>query len=278
MYTFFFTHCRHNLHSNLEKKKKKNPLNCSSIDSFFLFSISINKKMFSLRSSSSRVISSVNNLARATRVSGSSMAFVRSKYSLPELDYEFSATEPYISGQINEIHYTKHHQTYVNNLNASIEQAVEAKAKGEVKKLVALQKAISFNGGGYINHCLWWKNLAPVSQGGGQHPDAESNLGKQIVKQYGSVDKLIELTNAKLAGIQGSGWAFIVKNKSNGNTVEVITTANQDTVTDPNLTPLIAIDAWEHAYYLQYQNVKADYFKNLWNVINWKEAERRFEF
>lgn len=103
-------------------------------------------------------------------------------------------------------------------------------------------------------------------------------MGKQIVKQYGSVDKLIELTNAKLAGIQGSGWAFIVKNKSNGNTVEVITTANQDTVTDPNLTPLIAIDAWEHAYYLQYQNVKADYFKNLWNVINWKEAERRFEF
>ena len=103
-------------------------------------------------------------------------------------------------------------------------------------------------------------------------------MGKQIAQQFGSVDKLIEITNAKLAGIQGSGWAFIVKNKENGGQIEVITTANQDTVTDPSLIPLVAIDAWEHAYYLQYKNVKADYFKALWNVVNWKEAERRFEF
>ncbi|EMG46616.1 SOD2 Superoxide dismutase [Mn] [Candida maltosa Xu316] len=232
--------------------------------------------MYSLRSS--RVLLKSSPIVGRTTSRFGSISFVRSKYSLPELDYEFSATEPYISGKINEIHYTKHHQTYVNNLNASIEQAVEAKSKGEVKKLVALQKAINFNGGGYINHCLWWKNLAPVSQGGGQPPSAESHLGKQIAKQYGSIDKLIEITNGKLAGIQGSGWAFIVKNKANGDTIDVITTANQDTVTDPNLVPLIAIDAWEHAYYLQYQNVKADYFKALWNVINWKEAERRYQF
>lgn len=163
-------------------------------------------------------------------------------------------------------------------MNKSIESAVEAKSKGEVKKLVALQKAINFNGGGYINHCLWWKNLAPQSAGGGQVPSEDSSLGKQIAQQFGSVDKLIEITNAKLAGIQGSGWAFIVKNKENGGQIEVITTANQDTVTDPSLIPLVAIDAWEHAYYLQYKNVKADYFKALWNVVNWKEAERRFEF
>lgn len=234
--------------------------------------------MFSIRSSSRVLLKASSATTRATLNAAASKTFTRSKYSLPELDYEFSATEPYISGQINEIHYTKHHQTYVNNLNASIEQAVEAKSKGEVKKLVALQKAINFNGGGYLNHCLWWKNLAPVSQGGGQPPSEDSKLGKQIVKQFGSLDKLIEITNGKLAGIQGSGWAFIVKNKANGDTIDVITTANQDTVTDPNLVPLIAIDAWEHAYYLQYQNIKADYFKNLWHVINWKEAERRFEF
>ena len=132
----------------------------------------------------------------------------------------------------------------------------------------------------------WWlpqslfvvEKLGSCSQGGGQPPSEDSKLGKQIVKQFGSLDKLIEITNGKLAGIQGSGWAFIVKNKANGDTIDVITAANQDTVTDPNLVPLIAIDAWEHAYYLQYQNVKADYFKNLWHVINWKEAERRFEF
>lgn len=163
-------------------------------------------------------------------------------------------------------------------MNKAIESAVEAKEKGEAKKLVALQKALNFNGGGYVNHCLWWKNLAPEKAGGGKVPSADSKLGQQIVKQYGSIDNLISATNAKLAGIQGSGWAFIVKNKENGNTIDIVTTANQDTVTDPNLVPLVAIDAWEHAYYLQYQNVKADYFKALWNVINWKEAERRFEF
>ncbi|CAI5757644.1 unnamed protein product [Candida verbasci] len=207
-----------------------------------------------------------------------SVSFVRTKYALPTLDYELDALEPYISGQINDLHYNKHHKTYVDNLNKSIESAVEAKSKDEVKKLVALQKAINFNGGGYINHCLWWKNLAPQKQGGGELPSKDSPLDKQITKQFGSIEKLIEITNGKLAGIQGSGWAFVVKNKENGGEINVITTANQDTITDPNLVPLIAIDAWEHAYYLQYHNVKADYFKAVWNVINWKEAERRFEF
>ena len=214
----------------------------------------------------------------AAKPTVASIGSIRTKYSLPELDYKLDALEQYISGQINDLHYHKHHKTYVDNLNKSIESAVEAKSKGEVKKLVALQKAINFNGGGYINHCLWWKNLAPQSAGGGQVPSEDSALGKQIAQQFGSVDKLIEITNAKLAGIQGSGWAFIVKNKENGGQIEVITTANQDTVTDPSLIPLVAIDAWEHAYYLQYKNVKADYFKALWNVVNWKEAERRFEF
>ncbi|KAI3404697.1 hypothetical protein KGF56_002531 [Candida oxycetoniae] len=228
--------------------------------------------------------SSRTSLLRASRFitrPNNASAFIgsiRTKYSLPTLDYELDALEPHISGQINDLHYNKHHKTYVDNLNKSIEAAVEAKSKGEIKKLIALQKALNFNGGGYVNHCLWWKNLAPQSAGGGHKPSDDSPLGKQIIKQFGSVDKLIEITNGKLAGIQGSGWAFIVKNKENGGAIEVITTANQDTVSDVNLVPLIAIDAWEHAYYLQYQNVKADYFKALWNVINWKEAERRFEF
>ena len=112
--------------------------------------------MFSIRSSSRVLLKASSATTRATLNAAASKTFTRSKYSLPELDYEFSATEPYISGQINEIHYTKHHQTYVNNLNASIEQAVEAKSKGEVK-IGCLTKAINFNGGGYLNHCLWEK-------------------------------------------------------------------------------------------------------------------------
>lgn len=204
-----------------------------------------------------------------------SIGAIRTKVSLPDLDWDFNALEPYISGKINELHYTKHHQTYVNGYNQAIEQAAEAKAKGEVKKTIELQKNINFHGGGYTNHCLFWKNLAPKEQGGGEPPSKDSDLAKLITKQYGSLENLQSITNAKLAGIQGSGWAFLIKNKENGGSLDVITTMNQDTLTGP-LVPLVAIDAWEHAYYLQYQNVKGDYFKAIWNVINWKEAEKRY--
>lgn len=196
----------------------------------------------------------------------------RTKVTLPDLDYDFGALEPYISGQINELHYKKHHQTYVNGYNAATEQQAEAMAKGDVLKSIELTQHIKFHGGGYRNHCLFWKNLAPKSQGGGELPTGE--LASAIDAQYGSIDKLIGLTNSKLAGVQGSGWAFIAKNNENG-AIEVVQTYNQDTL-GSKYTPLVAIDAWEHAYYLQYQNVKVDYFKAIWNVINWKEAEKRF--
>ncbi|KAG2731488.1 hypothetical protein G9P44_005075 [Scheffersomyces stipitis] len=224
------------------------------------------------------MLSTVKTSARSlrnARSAASVIGAVRTKVSLPDLDWDYGALEPHISGQINELHYTKHHQTYVNGYNQAIEQHAEAKAKGEVKKTVELQKAINFHGGGYTNHCLFWKNLAPEKQGGGVPPADESDFAKRIALQYGSLDNLKAVTNAKLAGIQGSGWAFIVKNKENGGALDVVTTANQDTVLGP-LVPLVAIDAWEHAYYLQYQNVKVDYFKAIWNVINWKEAEKRY--
>lgn len=203
----------------------------------------------------------------------------RTKVTLPDLDWDFGALEPHISGQINELHYTKHHQTYVNGFNAATEQFEELKTKLDsdptvAKQLIALQQNIKFHGGGYTNHCLFWKNLAPTSQGGGEPPTGA--LAKQIETQFGSLDNLISLTNSKLAGIQGSGWAFLVKNMENGGQLEVVQTYNQDTVTGP-LKPLLAIDAWEHAYYLQYQNKKVDYFKAIWNVINWKEAAKRFD-
>lgn len=196
----------------------------------------------------------------------------RTKVTLPDLDFDYGALEPYISGQINELHHSKHHLTYVNGYNTAIAQHAEAQHAGDVLKTIELEQHIKFHGGGYRNHALFWKNLAPVSQGGGELPTGE--LLKAINAQYGSVDKLIGLTNQKLAGIQGSGWAWVAKNNENG-AIEVVQTYNQDTV-GAKYTPLLAIDAWEHAYYLQYQNVKVDYFKAIWNVINWKEAERRF--
>lgn len=197
------------------------------------------------------------------------------KIALPKLDWAYNALEPHISGQINEIHHSKHHQTYVNSFNAAIDQLEAAEKKNDLQSIVEIQQNIKFHGGGHLNHTNFWKSLAPVSAGGGKVPGTESPLGKQIACQYGSTSELIDLINVKLAAIQGAGWAFLVKNREAGGALDIVTTSNQD-VPPAKYTVLLAIDAWEHAYYLQYQNVKMDYFKAIWNVMNWKGAEHRF--
>lgn len=212
---------------------------------------------------------------------GSSLIARRTKVTLPELDWDFNALEPHISGKINELHYSKHHQTYVNGFNTAVEQLADLSSQlakepsvSIAKKIVGVQQNLKFHGGGFTNHCLFWKNLAPESQGGGELP--KGALADQIKSQFGSLDNLIKLTNTKLAGIQGSGWAFLVKDLDNGGKLEVVQRYNQDTVSG-SLIPILAIDAWEHAYYLQYENRKAEYFGAIWNVINWKEAANRFD-
>lgn len=172
-----------------------------------------------------------------------------------------------------EIHHKGHHQTYVNNLNATLETISEAKETGDFFKAGSLAPALNFNGGGHINHSLFWENLAPANQGGGGVP--EGTLAKAIERDFGSFDTLKTQVNTALAGIQGSGWAWLAKDKTAG-TLQVITRANQDPVTG-NYVPLLGIDAWEHAYYLQYQNRKAEYFKAIWEVINWKTVAQRLE-
>lgn len=168
------------------------------------------------------------------------------------------------------IHHDKHHQTYVNNLNAAEKAFAEATQAGDVRKQIEVQSALKFNGGGHINHSLFWKNLAPSSQGGGQLDSGE--LRSAIERDFGGVDEMKQKFNAALAGIQGSGWGWLGYNAQNGR-LDIVTTANQDPLTTH--TPLIGIDAWEHAFYLQYKNDKATYFKNIWNVINFEEAEKR---
>ncbi|KAK4141938.1 Manganese/iron superoxide dismutase [Dichotomopilus funicola] len=211
----------------------------------------------------------------APKVAGAmaGIGFVRGKATLPDLPYDYGALEPHISGKIMELHHSKHHQTYVNGLNSAVQTIKEAESKGDFTKAATVAPLLNFHGGGHINHTLFWENLAPASREGGGDPSGA--LQKAIVADFGSVDSFRKQMDAALAGIQGSGWAWLVKDKTAGN-LNIVTRANQDPVSGPYV-PLLGIDAWEHAYYLQYQNRKAEYFEAIWNVINWKTVESRFE-
>ncbi|KLO13557.1 manganese and iron superoxide dismutase [Schizopora paradoxa] len=194
-------------------------------------------------------------------------------HTLPELPYAYNALEPHICEEIMTLHHTKHHQTYVNGLNAAEEQysKLTAQSLGEVKEKIALQTALKFNGGGHINHSLFWKNLAPESEDGGKLQDGP--LKSAIEKDFGSLDALKKELNGKTAAVQGSGWGWLGYNKSSKK-LEIVTTANQDPLLSH--APILGIDIWEHAFYIQYKNVKPDYLNAIWNVINFKEAEKRF--
>ncbi|PVF95890.1 manganese superoxide dismutase [Serendipita vermifera] len=197
-------------------------------------------------------------------------------HTLPPLPYAYNALEPYIIEEIMVLHHQKHHQTYVNALNAA-EQAYAATTTP--KERIALQAAIKFNGGGHINHSLFWKNMAPsASKYGSSDPKAvggvlkDGPLAEAINRDFGSLDELKKQFNAATAGIQGSGWGWLVLDKTGRLVIQ--TTPNQDPVIDG--VPIIGVDIWEHAFYLQYRNVKPDYLNAIWNVINFEEAEKRF--
>jgi len=200
-----------------------------------------------------------------------SMSFVRGKATLPDLPYDYGALEPSISGKIMELHHKNHHQTYVNSYNAASEQMQAAEQKGDIQTQTSLLPLINFHGGGHINHSLFWENLAPSKNGGGGEPSGKVKTA--IESSYGDFNSFKTKFNAALAGIQGSGWAWLVKDNETGQ-VHIRTYANQDPVVG-KYTPLLGIDAWEHAYYLQYQNRKAEYFSAIWDVINWKTVEQR---
>ena len=195
------------------------------------------------------------------------------KYELPQMPYDFGALEPVISGQIMELHYTKHHQAYVNNLNAALEKYAEAEKKQDVGAMIALQSAIKFNGGGHVNHTIFWTNLAPVGKGGGELPKGE--LAQAIQARFGSIELLIEKLSAMAVAIQGTGWGWLGFDAAKKELV-IASCANQDPLSILGCVPLLGIDVWEHAYYLQYKNVRADYVKNIWKVVNWKNVEERF--
>jgi len=205
------------------------------------------------------------NIARPARAFATR---ARMQHTLPALPYDYNALEPHISEKIMNLHHSKHHQTYVNGLNTAEESFAKT---SDPKEKIKLTSALKFNGGGHINHSLFWKNLAPVSEGGGKL--SSGPLKDAIDRDFGGLEQLKKTMNAQTAAIQGSGWGWLGYNSATKK-LEIVTTANQD----PLLThvPIVGIDIWEHAFYLQYLNVKPDYLNAIWNVINFKEAEQRF--
>ncbi|RDA92137.1 hypothetical protein CP533_6071 [Ophiocordyceps camponoti-saundersi (nom. inval.)] len=193
-------------------------------------------------------------------------------YKLPDLPYDYDALEPCISAQIMELHHSKHHQTYVTNLNRALESHAAAVSSGDIAGQIALQAMIKFNFGGHINHTLFWENLTPAGSVDADAQRAAPKLAAAIAKTWGNLDKFREAFAKTLLALQGSGWGWLVRD---GAALRIVTTKDQDPVVTGEV-PILGVDMWEHAYYLQYFNGKAAYVDNIWKVINWKTAENRF--
>lgn len=196
----------------------------------------------------------------------------KTTYQLPDLPYDYNALEPVISAEIMELHYSKHHKAYVTNINAALEKYDEAESKKDVSQMIALQSSIKFNGGGHINHSIFWTILGPESQSG----EPGGDLAKAIDKNFGSFSSFQEMFNTRTTAIQGSGWGWLGYCKQEKK-LKIATCANQDPLSTMGLVPILGVDVWEHAYYLQYKNVRPDYVKAIWKVMNWKNIEDRYK-
>jgi superoxide dismutase, Fe-Mn family len=194
---------------------------------------------------------------------------------VPALPYAYEALEPYIDSQTMHLHHDKHHQAYVDNFKAALEKAPELKDKNPEDILrnlssvpEAVRTAVQNNGGGHVNHSMFWAIMSPNA--GGAPTGA---IGDAITKTFGDFAQFQEKFND--AGVKrfGSGWAWLVQGKSG---LEIVSTANQDNTLSQGLYPIMGNDVWEHAYYLKYQNRRAEYLKAWWNVVNWNEVNKRF--
>lgn len=196
------------------------------------------------------------------------------QYQLPSLPYEMGDLEPFISAEIMNLHYNKHHQAYVNNLNKALKEYEEANHRQDLATMESLLSAIKFNGGGHLNHSIFWTNLSPKDKEGGVPP--QGALAEAIHKDFGSLEALIDQMSAKALALQGSGWVWLGYDKTQKR-LTLTSCDNQDPLATKGAVPLLGIDVWEHAYYLQYKNVRGDYVKSIWNIVNWKNVSERYE-
>ncbi|GAA5908486.1 hypothetical protein JCM6882_001281 [Rhodosporidiobolus microsporus] len=192
--------------------------------------------------------------------------------TLPDLPYNYSALQPSISEEIMTLHHDRHHRTFVNGFNTGMASLKAAMASGNSTAILRLLSSINLSGGGHINHSLFWRNLAPNGSGGGSFPSS-GPLYDVVMREYGSFDALKALMSSEGGAVQGSGWLWLGWN-TEADVLQVDTSANQDIIPRP-LIPLVGIDLWEHAYYIDYKNNRTAYLSNIWDVINWGEAESR---
>jgi Fe-Mn family superoxide dismutase len=196
-------------------------------------------------------------------------------FKLPDLGYDYDALEPYIDAQTMEIHYTKHHQTYVDKLNAAVEGSDWAdkpveEILGSIDDVPEdIRTTVRNNGGGHHNHTLFWESMQP---GGPSKPDGQ--LASALERAFGDVEGFKDKLTEAATGRFGSGWAWLV---ADGDKLEVCSTANQDSPLMEGKTPILGLDVWEHAYYLKYQNRRPDYIAAWWNVVNWEKVAARLK-
>ncbi len=199
------------------------------------------------------------------------------QYELPKMPYAYDALEPHIDARTMEIHHTKHHQTYTTKLNDALGKCSSDIQNKDIVDILSdlsqvpdeLKKAINFNGGGYDNHKLFWNNMKP--NGGGEPGGAVADA---INSSFGSFADFKEKFSSTTAVIQGSGWGWLVYNQSSSK-IEYVAMSNQDSPRTKGLVPLLGLDVWEHAYYLNYQNKRPNYIAAWWNVVNWDEVDNR---
>ncbi len=196
------------------------------------------------------------------------------EYKLPPLPYLPEALEPHIDGRTMRIHHLKTHASYVIGLNRTLKKLQEARDKNDFSDVQPLSRALAFHAGGYVNHIIYFNNMAPVGRGGGEEPTGE--LADRITADFGSLDKLKAHLSAAALKVEGNGWGvlgyhLVLKR------LLVTQMMNQQNLNPIGLVPLLLIDVWEHAYYLKYQNKRNEYIKAWWNVVNWADAAKRYK-
>jgi Fe-Mn family superoxide dismutase len=192
------------------------------------------------------------------------------KYVLPDLSYDYGALEPNISGRIMELHHDKHHLAYVNGANSALDALAEARDKNDLTMVNKFQKDLAFNLAGHVNHTVFWKNMSPD---GGDKPTGE--LAAAIDHFFGSFDAFRAHFTASALGIQGSGWSILVWEMFGQKLIIEQLYDHQGNLSVGSI-PLLMLDMWEHAFYLDYQNVKPEYVKAFWNIVNWEDVQARF--